>query len=314
MKIVFFLIIPALLYYENPVFFYFYSYTLLIYGVALWAKKKESERNAQYEDVNKDKSIRDTYPGQEKASEVIGRMGEEEVKSTLRLMRNKKFVLRNLILGSKGRTTEIDCLVISEGGIYVIESKHYSAKILGKINTEYWRVIYGNGKEFKLFNPIRQNDAHIRALSYKLKNILPRGRDEWFRSVIVFSDEANLDSVNWRDKELMVVHMDEMNHAVDTSIDHFKRKGKRHSLSPDTMKRIYDALYPYSEATQAKMDQHVANIKRRRGFESTHGNPSNRTKSGPKKKKKKGLGVWGLLVYVSMIFAALYVFELYVPF
>lgn len=154
-------------------------------------------------------------------------------------------------------------MVISESGIYVIESKNYSAKILGSRRAEYWRAVYPNGREFEFFNPINQNDSHISALSYTLRNILSGDRDRWFKSVIVFSDDANIDKVSHRDKGLMVLNLYDTSEAIDESIEHFKRRSARKSLSPNAMKSIYDTLYPYANATKEQVAQHAKNVNRR---------------------------------------------------
>jgi hypothetical protein len=66
-----------------------------------------------------------------------------------------------LQIGSK--TTQIDHVVVSNYGIFVIETKNYKGWILGKEKDEYWtQNIYGRKNKFK--NPIRQNYGHIKAL------------------------------------------------------------------------------------------------------------------------------------------------------
>lgn len=49
-------------------------------------------------------------------------------------IRHKVFVLRNLILGDGDKTTEIDSVIISCAGIYVVEVKNMSAKVFGRVN------------------------------------------------------------------------------------------------------------------------------------------------------------------------------------
>ncbi|MGJ8657947.1 MAG: nuclease-related domain-containing protein [Akkermansiaceae bacterium] len=61
-------------------------------------------------------------------------------------------------------TTQIDHLVISPHGIFVIETKNYTNWIFGTENQRQWtQQIYKN--KYKFQNPIHQNDLHINALT-----------------------------------------------------------------------------------------------------------------------------------------------------
>jgi len=73
--------------------------------------------------------------------------------------------LNNLVLPSKGNTnvTQIDHVVISNYGIFVVETKAYKGWIFGNANQEYWtQVIFKYKKRF--YSPLRQNFAHIKAI------------------------------------------------------------------------------------------------------------------------------------------------------
>jgi len=73
--------------------------------------------------------------------------------------------LNNLVLPSKGNTnvTQIDHVIISNYGIFVVETKAYKGWIFGNANQEYWtQVIFRYKKRF--YSPLRQNFAHIKAI------------------------------------------------------------------------------------------------------------------------------------------------------
>jgi hypothetical protein len=67
------------------------------------------------------------------------------------------------------KTTQIDHIVVSNYGIFVIETKNYKGWIMGNEYDEYWRQVIYKRKE-KLYNPIKQNYGHILALKGVLKN------------------------------------------------------------------------------------------------------------------------------------------------
>jgi hypothetical protein len=97
---------------------------------------------------------------------LMGLSGEKFVSRKLRgLNPNQYKILNNLMLPSKGSlsTTQIDHVVVSNYGIFAIETKAYHGWIFGNANQEYWtQVIYRSKKRF--FNPLRQNYAHTKAI------------------------------------------------------------------------------------------------------------------------------------------------------
>ena len=58
--------------------------------------------------------------------------------------------------------TEIDNLVITKGGIVVIEVKSHNGKIDNR--DDYWKQYYGD-KYVEFYNPIKQNAGHVRAVA-----------------------------------------------------------------------------------------------------------------------------------------------------
>jgi predicted RNA-binding Zn-ribbon protein involved in translation (DUF1610 family) len=82
-------------------------------------------------------------------------------------------------------TSQIDHVVISDFGIFVIETKNYKGWIVGNENSEYWsQIIYKYKAQF--YNPIRQNSGHIKAL----KKCLAEYPNLEYKSIIVFSAKA----------------------------------------------------------------------------------------------------------------------------
>lgn len=117
-----------------------------------------------------------------------GKAGEMRVASLLkRLPEDKYHVFNNVLLSSNGYSTQIDHIVVSIYGIFVIETKFYKGMIYGGENSEYWtQNIWGN--KYRLRNPIHQNMGHIRALKFLLKDFgeIP------YISIVAFSRQADL--------------------------------------------------------------------------------------------------------------------------
>lgn len=70
-----------------------------------------------------------------------------------------------LIPDQKGGTTQIDHIVFSRFGIFVIETKNLGGKIYGEADSEYWKQYFFGNKPENLFNPIKQNIKHIKCLA-----------------------------------------------------------------------------------------------------------------------------------------------------
>jgi predicted RNA-binding Zn-ribbon protein involved in translation (DUF1610 family) len=119
---------------------------------------------------------------------IKGVVGEKKVSSILYFLDRSKYkVINNIVLKTDERTTQIDHIVISDFGIFVIETKNYKGWILGNENSEYWTQVIFNRKE-KLYNPIRQNLGHIRALKSHLREY--PGLE--YKSIIVFTRKADI--------------------------------------------------------------------------------------------------------------------------
>ena len=119
-----------------------------------------------------------------------GTIGEKRVAHILKKLPEDKYkVINNFLIPNNGHTTQIDHIVISIYGIFVIETKTYKGQIYGGENSEYWtQNIYGNKYQFR--NPIHQNYGHIKAI----KNILSEYPSIPYISIIAFSREANLNT------------------------------------------------------------------------------------------------------------------------
>jgi len=93
-----------------------------------------------------------------------GRYGEWVVKTKLRKLGDAYTVFHDVYIpnGERG-LTQVDHIVTSVYGVFVIETKHYSGWIFGDEFKPYWtQVIYK--RKTKMYNPIRQNYGHVQAL------------------------------------------------------------------------------------------------------------------------------------------------------
>jgi hypothetical protein len=119
---------------------------------------------------------------------IKGVIGEKTTSSILYFLDKSKYkVINNIVLEAAGKSTQIDHIVISDFGVFVIETKYYKGWILGGEHSEYWTQVIYKRKE-KFYNPIRQNLGHIRAL----KSCLGEYPNLEYISIIVFPSKADI--------------------------------------------------------------------------------------------------------------------------
>lgn len=125
-----------------------------------------------------------------RSPKVKGQIGEAIVSvGALKRLDPKVYrVFNDLVLprpDGKG-TTQIDHVVISHFGLFVIETKNYAGWIFGDENSRQWtQVIYGKKSRFQ--NPLHQNARHVRALA--MATGLPQ---ECFHNLVFFVGNATL--------------------------------------------------------------------------------------------------------------------------
>lgn len=100
--------------------------------------------------------------------QIKGYLGELTIRFILLFLNKKEYkVINNIHVFYNGVMAQIDHLVISRYGIFVIETKNYKGWIFGSENAYKWtQVIYKRKTRF--YNPIRQNLGHIKALKVNL--------------------------------------------------------------------------------------------------------------------------------------------------
>lgn len=119
-----------------------------------------------------------------KSSEIHikrGQDGERKVSNILsNLDRRRYIVFNDLLLKVNNSTTQIDHIVVSVYGVFVIETKNFTGCIYGKSSKYKWQRYSYNGKKLisEFYSPVKQNMAHIEMLSsvlgidkYKFKSI-----------------------------------------------------------------------------------------------------------------------------------------------
>ena len=185
----------------------------------------------------------------------IGEMGEWKSE----YMVNNGFIkghfktLRNIYVPHKGRTSEIDLLIIHEKGLFVLESKNYSGWIFGSENQGYWTQSLPNKQKNKFYNPIKQNLTHITALS----DFLDIDKDK-FMSFIVFSERCELKKIPQDTEKYKIFKRNLLHRKLRMELE------KRQVIfTPDRVDEITAKLQPLTEVSDEVKRDHVDNINAR---------------------------------------------------
>ncbi len=121
-----------------------------------------------------------------KYNKFRGFFGEFWVKRELNKLPKDEYIVLNDIMINNNGTHQIDHIVISKYGIFVIEMKNFYGIIIGKEKNDKWIQKF-RSKKFYFPNPIHQNYGHIKTLEELLKIDYNK-----FISIVCFSNQVKL--------------------------------------------------------------------------------------------------------------------------
>lgn len=174
-----------------------------------------------------------------------GRRGEKKMAALLAFLPKEKYkIINNLLLQSGSYSTQIDHVVISVYGIFVIETKYYKGWIYGGENSEFWtKNVYGH--KYELRNPLWQNKGHIKAITRILDDpgLIP------IHSIVAFSGQAKLKV----DKNLPVMYWRQV-------VPYIKRH-KEQVISEAYVNEVYHTLLAANVEDKNAKKQHVRSVK-----------------------------------------------------
>ena len=186
-----------------------------------------------------------------------GKRGEKQVAVLLSMLPKEYKVINDLLLQSGGYSTQIDHVVVSAYGVFVIETKYYKGWIYGGENSEFWtQNIYGH--KYELRNPLRQNHGHVKAITRLLSDFGPIP----IYNIVAFSHQASLKV----DRSLPVMYW--------SQIVPYIRRHKEPYISEERVTEIYDTLITANVTDKDARKTHINNVKRnqsRRNIAVAHG-------------------------------------------
>jgi restriction system protein len=115
-----------------------------------------------------------------------GVLGEWQVNLLIKFFLDKKtyHLIKNVTLPTEDGTTQIDHIVVSKYGVFVIETKNMKGWIFGNENQKQWtQKIFKHTSKFQ--NPLHQNYKHVKTLEACLK-----AKNDCVFSVIIFIGDS----------------------------------------------------------------------------------------------------------------------------
>lgn len=188
-----------------------------------------------------------------------GLLGEYKIFQMLQTFENygARFLFNCYLPREHNETTEIDVILLTYNGIFVIESKNYNGWIYGDENQDLWTQTLPAGKKIHkthFYNPIRQNKTHIKYLKKIIGDNLP------IYSIIVFSNECTLKNIEVFDPETKVTYLGRIINTVQSL-----SAKTLNPISQVNLIEIYDKLYPYTQVSKNVKMQHIENINNKIG-------------------------------------------------
>lgn len=152
--------------------------------------------------------------------------------------------MHNVMLETAKGTTQIDHIVVSPYGVFVIETKNYKGWIYGKADEYYWTQAL-SGKNNRFYSPIKQNEGHINALKRIVGNVP-------FHSIVVFSDTCEL-----KTKPNGVIYESELQNTINAY--------RSVVLTKEQVHRVETAILGENIIDRESREGHTENLRSRYG-------------------------------------------------
>jgi len=185
--------------------------------------------------------------------------GEQRVADILAMKLDFKdyFLFNNIIIKSKNNTsTQIDHIVVSKFGVFVIESKDLSGWIFGSNNSSTWTQSLPGAIKYKFQNPLRQNYGHLMAL----KELMPFVKDNFY-NVVVFTGNAEIKTERMEN----VLYLSEL--------IEFIKKHNQVKLNENEVQFAIGKLSYACQTINITVGEHVANIYANKNINTINPNP-----------------------------------------
>ena len=158
---------------------------------------------------------------------------------------NKGYLINNLCFkDEEGYSSEIDHILITKAGVFVIETKSNYGKIYGNENDIKWQSYYKDTNETKeIINPVRQNKGHINHLRKMFKRNSPK---MYSIIIILYGDISDIKINN-------VYHLND-------AINYIKNKMSQNIHDDNYVDKIYKLFVNLKNRYEISKEEHNKNV------------------------------------------------------
>lgn len=118
-----------------------------------------------------------------------GLKGEKYTKNLLSKLPENVYVYNDLKVKADGRESEMDNIIVSPSGVFVLETKNHNGRIVGNAEDKYWtqHKVGRKGTPYskQMYSPVKQVGTHVYRLSQYLK---ANGVNVWVNGGVFFSN------------------------------------------------------------------------------------------------------------------------------
>lgn len=159
---------------------------------------------------------------------LTGAYGELKVKSRLKRLYDRNYkILNDVLIQKNNYSSQIDHIIVSNYGIFVVETKNFKGWIFGHEKSEYWtHTVFKRKYQFR--NPVKQVWGHINSL----KRILTNYPSVPFYPIVVFTGSGELKGIT---SNIPVIRSNEL-------IRYIQKNSMEEVLSDDEVRGIVNII------------------------------------------------------------------------
>ena len=175
-----------------------------------------------------------------------GWFGEKKATFIMWMTLNANLYRRNhnVIIPSKNGTTQIDHILVSPYGVFIIETKNMKGWIFGSENQAKWtQVLYR--KKYPFQNPIRQTFRQKKILSEYLGL-----KESFIHTVIYFAGNCKFKT-----------HLP--SNVIRSGLGSHIKQHQNHILSPEEISRILNQLNKLTSDSSLTTKKHIKSLRER---------------------------------------------------
>ncbi len=181
-----------------------------------------------------------------------GILGEFLVFEILENMEFKHLLSSVYIPKKNNELTEIDVILVSKKGIFIFEVKNYTGSIIGNEEDKNWIQKLNASTKHEFYNPILQNEGHINALNFYLKDI----KNKKYYSYIVFGNDVKMKNIKYTSDNVRIVNMENLKDRLEEDFNTLSDV-----FTEGKINLIFNRLYKCTNITAYTKNRHIETLK-----------------------------------------------------